>query len=303
MNRLNIRLRVAMTVTVCALVMPYAVNASLVQSYVGTGNLGVEVVAVGFGGAPTVMSFTNTLNLVNMPVTATPVRAYLYALDTNHPGTMTANFNGVPLLGGTATGPYAQDAAFNTLYTFRWDVTALIAAGVSNYSWSFGEVPDMFMNQGGSISMSVLAVVYSDPSLPTNTVALYDGMTYVGSPLPETETLSITGLPAGPTSIQLATYLDDNFSPPGSSGEVIRFNGTAVGGPLDGNLALNGSVTAFTGTAIAGVDSMSITTPLDEFGWVVSAFQTPVPVPASFWLFATALAFVGMFKRGPLLKR
>ena len=162
---------------------------------------------------------------------------------------------------------------------------------MTNYSWSFAEVPDMFTNQGSNIGMATLAVIYSDPSLSTSTATIYDGMTYVGNTNPETETINMTGLSAGLSKIYTATYLDDNFTPPSSSGETIDFNGNTISsGPLDKNLALNGSLTQMTGTAVAGTNSLSITTNADEFGWTLAATLTPVPVPGALLLFISGLA-------------
>ena len=43
-------------------------------------------------------------------------------------------------------------------------------------------------------------------------------------------------------------------------GETITFNGSTIGGPLDQNLSLNGSLTQMTGTSISGSDSFGIST-------------------------------------------
>ncbi len=268
-------------------------HGALIQAFQQTGAYGLEVAAVGFGGAPVVMSGgpSGTLNVSAQAAFGTPVKAYLYAYDVNHPGTMSGSFNGTPLSGGLSIAPYASDAAFNTLYTWRWDVTQLMIPGVTSYSWAFSEVPDMFMNQGGSISMAALALVYSDPTLPMSTATIFDGMAYVGNPHFETETVTFTGIPAGTNKIFNATFLDDNISPPGSTGETISFDGTAIGGPLDQSLALNGSLTASTGTSNAISNAMSIKTNNDEFGWTLSAALTTavVPLPAAAWLFLSAL--------------
>ena len=71
------------------------------------------------------------------------------------------------------------------------------------------------------------------------------------------------------------------------------FNSSPVGGPLDQNLSLNGSLTQSTGTSQAGTNAMSITTNADEFGWVATTTLTTVPVPAAVWLFGSALGLLG----------
>jgi len=269
------------------------VNAALIQAFQGTGTYGIEVAAVGIGALPSVSSAVDgTLNLSVLPAGFTVVQAYLYAHDINHFGNMTGTFNGAPLLGGTSVSAYANDSAFTTLNTFRWDVTAQIITGISNYSWSFTEVLDQFNNQGASIGMTTLALVYSHPNLQTSTATIYDGMTYVGNTHPETEILNMTGLTAGLAAINIATFQDDNSTPPSSTGEVISFNGSVIGGSLDQNLTLNGSLNQLAGVAVAGTNDLRIQTQSDEFGWTLATTlvtATVVPVPASVWLFASAL--------------
>lgn len=264
--------------------------AALVQSFTGTGTYGLEMDAEGIAAGPAVSSMPgSTLDISVQASAGTPVQAYLYAMDVNHNGGMTATFNGQPVPGG-AVEPYAVDSGFQALMTFRWDVTTMMMPGITNYSWSFSETPDQFNSQGSSIGLVALAYVYSDAGLPLSTATIADGMTYVGNTAPETETFTFSGLPAGQTAINLLTYFDDNNNPPGDTGEVVTFNGGNVGGPLDGNLALNGSLTAMSGTAQAGSNLMSIQTNTDQFGWVVSTTLTPVPLPPAAWLFGAALA-------------
>jgi hypothetical protein len=292
--------RLMAAICACAITLiPVYTHAILLQAYQGTGNYGLEVAAVGFGAAPSVASTTNTLNLSVFPGSATPVQAYLYAYDTNHTGGMTATFNNIPLMGGTPVVSYASDGGVSTLYTFRWDVTSLLMPGVTNYSWSFSETQDPFGQQGNYISMATLAVVYSAPSLPTSTATIIDGMTYVGNTHPETESINIAGLPAGSNKIFAATYLDDNNNPPGSTGETVTFNSSTIGGPLDKNLFLNGSLLQMTGTSGGAANTpMSISTQSDEFGWTLAATLTTVPIPPAIWLFGAGLVgLIGIARR------
>jgi hypothetical protein len=241
-----------------------------------------------------------TLNISTQASLGLPVRAYLYAMDTNHPGTVAGTFNGMALPGGLAgTGPYASDGGFATLYTWRWDVTGMLLGGVTNYHWSLNAVPDQFNQSGIGIGATALVMIYSDPTLAISTATVMDGMTYVGNTHPEIESINISGLPAGQNQIHTLTYLDDNINPPGTSGESIVFNGATVGGPLDTNLALNASLTLSSGTSAAGTNAMSISTNSDEFGWVFSTILTTatVPVPAAVWLFMSAISVLACFRR------
>jgi hypothetical protein len=277
-------------------VLSTSANAALIQAFQGTGNYGLEVTALGFGGSSTNDSITNgTLNLASYSGSAMAVQAYLYAYDSNNPGTVTGSFNGQSLLGGTAIGPNGTAAGFATLYSYRWDVTNLMVPGVTNYSWSFAEVADQFNQQGHNISMAVLAVVYSDLSLPTSTATIIDGMEYIGITNPDTKAVSFLNLPAGSNKLYAATYFDDGMN----TGETISFNGSLVGGPLDKNLSLNGSLTQMSGTSATGTNVMSITTGADQFGWgLAAALTTPVPIPPALWLFGSGLlGLIGIARR------
>ncbi len=277
-------------------VLSTSANAALIQTFQGTGNYGLEVTALGFGGSSTNDSITNgTLNLASYPGSATAVQAYLYAYDSNNPGTVTGSFNGQSLLGGTSVGPNGTGVGFSTLYSYRWDVTSLMIPGVTNYGWSFAEVADQFNQQGHNISMALLAVVYSDPSLPTSTATIIDGMEYVGITNPDTKFVNFSSLPVGSNKLFAATYFDDAMN----TGETISFNGSLVGGPLDQNLSLNGSLTQMSGTSGTGTNKMSITTGADQFGWgLAAALTTPVPIPASLWLFGFGLlGLIGIARR------
>ncbi len=284
-----------------ALLLSSAAQATLTKTFQQTGTLDIEVAALGFGTAPTASSVTEgTLNISAQASLGIPVQAYLYAMDTNHPGTLAGTFNGLSLPGGViGIGPHATDAAFNTLYTWRWDVTGMIIPGVTNYGWSLNQVPDQFNQGGPGIDATALVLIYSDPTLTISTATVMDGMTYVGNTHPETESINITGLPAGQNQIHTLTYLDDNINPPSTSGESIVFNGSTVGGPLDKNLFLNASLTLSSGISAAGSNAMSISTNSDEFGWVFTTLLTTptVPVPAAVWLFGSALGVMGWLRR------
>jgi hypothetical protein len=274
---------------ISALVLTPPVQSALISSFQQTGTLDIDVTAVGLGSAPVQMG---NLTLGNLPPTSLPVQGFLYAMDTNHPGQMSASFNGTPL---GAVAPYATDSAFNTLYTFRWDVTAFLGPGINNHTYQINQIPDQFMNSGIGIGVVALAVVYSDPSAGQNVATLFDGMIYVGNPNFSSETIGIAGVPpgTGTSVIRTVTYLDDNFNGTTDTGEVVSFNGNTIGGPLDGNLGLNGSLNQWSGTTVAGADMMNISTQTDEFGWVLTSIVTPVPLPASGGLLAAGLILYG----------
>lgn len=296
MTPVALRMRLRALILISSIFFSLSSTAAvLTQAFQHTGTLGMEVAALGIAAGPAVSSVSEgTLNVSTQASLGTPVKAYLYAMDANHSGTMSATFNGVPVLGGTAIGPHASDSGFSTLYTFRWDVTGLMASGVSNYSWSFSETPGI--NQGSSISLVALALIYNDPSLQTSTATLYDGMDYIGH-TSNSSTVNFTGLPAGNNTIFNLTYFDDNLTPPGSSGETITFNGNNVGGPLDANLGINGSLVQSSGVSNATNNPMTITTNSDQFGWVLSGTLTTIPLPAAGWLFLASMTTLGLIKQ------
>ena len=126
---------VRLSILLAAFFLTSPSEATLSQSFQQAGNYGLEVHAIGGAAASTLDSIANgNFNISTQAALGTPVQAYLYAMDSNHPGTMSARFNAMPLLGGTFIGPYDSDSAFSTLYNFRWDVTPLIVPAVTSYS-------------------------------------------------------------------------------------------------------------------------------------------------------------------------
>jgi len=267
----------------CAVLVlsPAITKGALIQTYTGSGTLGLEVAAVGMAST---LTASGTLNLATF--SGTPTQAYLYAVDVNFVGPlgMGATFNGNLLV---SAGVYASDTAFQTLQTFRWDVTSLMIPGVTSYSFSIVENLGVGDMPGTGVSVVALAAVYSDPTLPFSTVSIFDGMQQVGESGPETESVQFTSLPAGPTKVWTLTAFDDAMS----TGETIVYDGSTIGGPLDANLALNGSLHSLTGTSSAGPNTLSLTTTTDQFGWVLGGVVV-VPEPSMCWLIGLGLGSV-----------
>ena len=257
------------SIAIALLATPLVVNGALIQSYQQTGNIGLEMAG----------SAAGNFGLVNGSLTISPAvigpvqKAFLYANDWNSGGSLDLSLNAVPI--GLAS-PFASDAAFSTLYAYRWDVTSQIF-GPGIYNYTIGAT-----SMGNQIAGVALAVVYADPSAPLTTVTIIDGAKQLGeNGVPEIESASFTGLPAGATSLYTFTVSDDNTD----SGEVVKYNGSSVGGPIDQNLGMNASLLTMSATSLSGTNSVSITTgtPLgtDHFGWIVAASEVPEPATLS----------------------
>lgn len=255
--------------------LPFAsstpVRAALLQTYQQSGNLGLEVTGVAGQNNPFV---GGNLTLGSYPATAVVQKATLYASQTNNGmNPLTATFNGVPL---GAVGPTASDMAFTTLYTYQWDVTMFLF-GTTVFPFLVSETMP-----GLGIAGVGLVVVWQDPSEPMRTVTIIDGMKQVGESGPETESVTFTGLPAGPTVAWTFTVYDDAAA----SGETVSYNGSAIGGPVDGNLGLNASVLQMNTTSVSGNNTLAIQTGADHMGWMVAATavdMSPVSVDATSW--------------------
>ncbi|MGQ0720169.1 MAG: DUF3344 domain-containing protein [Candidatus Eiseniibacteriota bacterium] len=244
--------------------------AGMSQSYQATGNLGLDVTGAAAGNFQIV---SGTLT-VNKPLFATTQKAFFYVSQINNPNGLSVMFQNVaaPMI-----GPPATDPQFNTLYNYAFDVTSWVTPGVQSYSYSLG-VP----SAGSGIAGVALVVVWQDPSEPLRTVTIIDGMQQVGEAGPETESVTFSNLPSGSTSLFLFTVYDDS----GASGETISYNGSSIGGPIDGFLGLNASVVNLSATSVSGSNTLSIATINDHMGWMVAGAAVlvpPVSVQAATW--------------------
>jgi hypothetical protein len=210
-------------------------------------------------------------------------KAFVYAGDWNNSGVaLNLAFGAAPM--PFSAFPISSDAAFLTLYGYRWDVTAWVAPVPQSYSFSIGATGSM----GNQMPGAALVVIWNDPMAPTSTVTIVDGALQVGENTPtvtDTETMTFTGMPSGSTMLHLFTISDDAAG----SNEVIKYNGLSVGGPIDENLGLGASVISIGNlTSLSPANNVvSVTSPADHFGWIMSA--TIVPEPGS-----VALGLLGL---------
>ncbi len=238
-------------------------SAALTTSYMLDGNVGAEVAA--FAG-PGSTSSSGSLTLSSAPTGATIHRATLYANDYFGSGlTPSATFAGTSLGSTTA---FSTDSDFSA---FQWDVTGLVT-GASTYTAS---ASGFKKNYG-----LALVVAYSHSSLASGRVLINDGAEdlFAGDVVSTT----FAGL-SGPGSLWVHTGADNNgFS---ESGEVISFNGTAVGGPIDYNIGEWASLLQMPVTIVDGTNTASIDDPFDRFGWdlavLVTAHDDATPEPST----------------------
>lgn len=246
------------------------VAAGFAQTYQQTGNLHLEIAGtagLGFNAMGTLTLATPPMGLIK--------KAYLYATQTNNTTGMSATFGGAPV---GNVGPYASEALLLTLQTFRWDVTANIIPGVGSYSFA------MLDGLGFPVAVAgvALVVVWDDAiNEPIRTVTIVDGVKQVGENGAETESMTFMNLPAGNTSAWIFTTDDD-----AASGETVSYNGSSIGGPIDGNLGLNATILQMSTTSVSGSNTLSISTVSDHLTWVLGATavdQPAVPAQKTTW--------------------
>ncbi|MCH7705083.1 MAG: hypothetical protein IIB61_08225, partial [Planctomycetes bacterium] len=216
------------SLAVLALLAP-AAWAAAIQSYQATGQFSLELAGASNppGAFPTMASSFS----LSPPVGATVHKAFVYTGDWNNSGaTLDLVFDTSPNL---PSGPIASDAAFTTLYGYRWDVTSFVVGVAMSYNFTIGfDVSSTA--QGQQIAGAALVVVWNDPSALNSTVTFVDGALQVGETTPDTETMTFSGMPAGNTDLHLFTVSDDAAG----TNEVIKYNGNSVGGPIDENVGL-----------------------------------------------------------------
>lgn len=257
-----------------------AASAAAIQSFQASGSFSLEVTGdSNLGGA--LPSFPGTVSL-SPPPGATVHKAFVYAGDWNNSGaTLDLVFDTSPNL---PANPIAIDAAFQTLYGYRWDVTSFVLPGPASYNFTIG-LDTFFNSQGNQIPGAALVVVWNNPAVLNSTVTINDGALQVGENTPtivDTESMTFSGMPAGSTDLHLFTISDDAAG----TNEDIKYNSVSVGGPIDENLGLGASVVSLanlTSTSPAN-NVVSVTSSADHFGWIASVAIVPEPASATLLL-------------------
>ena len=260
-------------------------QGGFVQSYQAAGNLGLYSAGV---SSTQLTSVSGGFDLSQLPIGSTIQQAYLYTADWRTSALqLTINSQAVGVVPTTASDTPIGPVQFATLTSTRWDLTSTLSV-LPPAPFTFAIQSN---NTQSQLQAAALFIVWSDPSAPMSTVTIVDGAQQVGErtqlnpPTADTESINFTGLPAGSTALSMFTVSDDNFG----TGETVRYNGGADHGPLDGNLGNVASLLQFSDTALAGSNSLTVTSSQDHFGWIASASVvttsvTPVPEPASLGL-------------------
>lgn len=291
------------TLLVLVLLLPAAASATLVQSFQQTGQIDLEVVGAASSNPPAGLPVAGNLTLNNV-VPGNVVKATLYAADWNNGGAgLDLTFGGIAAIPPTAS-PFSFDNSgiTQTLYAYQWDVTNIVnTLGPSIYSYSLG-------NNGNTQAVPglVLSVVYGTIAGPTKQITLFDGATQVAeNGNAETESITFTGLSAGPTDVSIFTISDDASG----TGEQVKYNTNLIGGPIDNNLGFNASLLSnMSTTSTAGSNQLDVVSSsgpgllTDHFGWLyASAVVTPVPEPST--LVLGVIGLILLFTSGRHIKR
>ena len=146
------------------LTQPAQASLTLLQSYVGTDGLSTG----GCGSYNQACSFTSVV-----PTGSTVLAAYLYTslYGVSSPTVPTGTFNGSSITFSTPLG--LNTANNNDLEAYRADVTSIVAplvAGASSSTLTFNVTENSVLQDGEG-----LVIVYSNPTLPTQTVGILDG--------------------------------------------------------------------------------------------------------------------------------
>jgi hypothetical protein len=81
--------------------------------------------------------------------------------------------------------------------------------------------------------------------------------------------------------------------------EVVDYNGTSVGGPIDENLGLGSSLISIGGlTSLSPANNVvSVTSSADHFGWIVTAAFVPEPTSATLLALALPILAAAAWRR------
>ena len=129
-----------------------------------TGNVGVSSDGCGTNTPPCTI-------LQDVPAGATVLKAFLYATTTgSNPATVTVSLDGTNVV----MSPLAHNQAPSSLGTYRADVTTQISGDLPNVAKTY-PLDDSIGQSTGSIDGAALVIVYSDPSLQSGSVLIFDG--------------------------------------------------------------------------------------------------------------------------------
>jgi hypothetical protein len=226
----------------------------LTTSFTMRGRIGVTAAALPYNNVP---DPSGTFSVSSIPAGSTIVKALLYLTDWVTGPSASATFAGTPF---GPSAPLTTDPVGNlVLGVFRFDVTAQVT-GNGSYAYTSSGISESYG--------SALVVVYRNDALRGNKVWINDGAEAICCGA--TSTTQYTGGPRRPRTGRLIVFTQADDDLPGDSGEVISFNGNAVGGPIDANLGPYASLFDLAVSGLARTNTVAINTPNDFFGWHLS---------------------------------
>jgi hypothetical protein len=214
------------------------------------------------------------LTLASIPSGATIHYAALYAINyfatVNPSATFSEQSLGAPVVDTSAAGG---------LSTYKWNVPTNLITGNGSYSASAAGLSN---NYG-----LALVVVFSHSSLPEGRVIVKDGATDLNglgsgegsAGSPNTASTTFTVPTAGAGTLWIHTGADNNGGV--QTGEVISFNGTNIGGPIDANLGPFASLFKFSPVpVVAGTNTAQVSAVSgDQFGWDIAVLSVVAAIP------------------------
>ena len=239
--------------------------------FMWTGHGGLKISAIGSPAAP---NPSGSFNISGIPAGSSIVKAVMYTTSFEQsPVSVSATLSGNAL---SAVTPFAHDAgtgySYYDLCSWRWDVTAIVTGD--------GIYPFTTSGMAGQAFLSALVVVYSNPSEPLRQVIINDGAESLYAETgTETSTSTFSNVQAGTGTLIICTSADDSLG----TSESISFNGIVILGPGDvfwGNLGYPAGLFHLSVSAVAGTNTVNVTTDIDWIGWHIAILISELPPPA-----------------------
>ena len=242
-------------------------SAALLPADIFQGNVALSIDGIGSNNTP-----VGNVQ-AQIPAGSTILRAYLYSAGTPFPWysdspVTLADYNsaGITMAGTPITnfskivGATSTRADIGRFFTARADVTALaqslVSSGGPSFSW---EISEGTLNT--RIDGEVLVIAYSNPALPTGSVAILDGGQNTGGETTTVNLASALGDPSAPGFVALMS-IGDSFSCCGSQKSTINIDGNLLtdfaGNFDDGLTATDGSL-----ITVGGIGDPALTVPPD----------------------------------------
>jgi hypothetical protein len=224
----------------------------LQTSFKLTGRVGVTIAGIAYDDTA---DPKGNFAVTDVPAGATIVKALLYLTDW-HANTASVTFQDASF---PAAAPLTTDPGGGlTLGVFRFDVTPQVT-GNGSYHYKALGIAETYG--------SALVVVYQKPTLKRNTLWINDGAESMAS------TSSDTVFNGGPKRARTGTLWIFTQADNLPSGETISFNGTVVGGPLDGSIGHWASLLKLDAPGLVKTNHATITTGDDWFGWHLAVLE------------------------------